>query len=125
MTNEIPNELNFCYFTLDKGYTCINLEKNNTIVFNGFEKKYYSPNIKEWSKFRNKLDEIGIWDWTEDYDRCCLVDGYSWELRIKYDDCSVEAEGINHGPRRIVNNNVFECLIELIEAIEELTGFKF
>ena len=125
MINKIPNELNFCYFTMDKGYTCINLEKDKQIIFEGFEKKYCSPTIEQWSEFKNKLDEIGVWNWTDDYERCCLVEGYSWELKIKYDECIIEAEGINHGPRRAVGENVLEGIQELIRAIEELTGFEF
>ena len=125
MTKEIPNELNFCFFTMDKGYTCINLEQNKQIVFNGSEKKYYAPTIEEWCEFRIKLDEIGVWDWTDDYERCCLVDGYSWELKIEYDDCLIESEGINHGPRRVVGEHVLEGIPELIKVIEELTGFEF
>lgn len=125
MTPLLPKVLNFCYFTMNKGYTCINLEENKKIVFNGSEKKYYSPTTLEWSKFRNKLDEMGVWDWTEDYERCCLVDGYSWELKIEYDDYSIETEGINYGPQRVVGETIIEGIEELINAIEELTGFEF
>lgn len=123
MSDYIPKKLNFCYFTMDKGYTCVQLE-NNKLIINKSE-KYYIPTHGEWSNFKDKLDEIGVWDWDGDYERCCLIDGYSWELEIEYTNCYIKNEGINYGPHRVVGENVLDSLQELIMAIEELTGFEF
>jgi hypothetical protein len=81
--------------------------------------------MEQWISFWEKLEEIGLWGWEKDYDKCCLADGYSWEIKISYGDESLDSNGLNHGPTRVVGDGLVFCLDELLEALEDLSGVEF
>lgn len=120
-TNYLPDEMEICYFTVDSGFICFKLDGSKLII-TGLEEDMVEPSSQEWMVFWEKVEEIGVKDWKADYDRCCLADGYSWEIRISYKDLNIDATGINHGPTRVVGGELVYSLDEFLKALEDLSG---
>ena len=124
MKNYLPDEMEFCYFKMETGYTCLKFDANKLII-TGPHDDIVEPSMEQWISFWEKLEEIGLWGWEKEYDKCCLADGYSWEIKISHGDQSLDSNGLNHGPTRVVGDDLVSCLDELLEALEDLSGVEF
>lgn len=123
-TDYLPDEMEICYFKLDSGFTCLKLDGSKLIV-TGPKDDIVEPSSEEWMAFWEKLEEIGLWtSWEAEYDRCCLADGYSWEIRISYNGNNIDSTGMNHGPTRVVGGEIVSALDEFFKALEELSGVE-
>ena len=120
-TEHLPDDMEICYFKMDSGFTCLQVD-GSKIVVTGPEDHIVEPSSEEWMVFWDKLEEIGVGTWEENYDRCCMADGYSWEIRISYKGLEIDSTGINHGPTRVVGGELVSSLDEFLEALEELSG---
>ncbi|MCK9150788.1 hypothetical protein [Methanobacterium alcaliphilum] len=119
---ELPDEMIISYFKMDTGFKSLEF-KNNQIEFD-FLKKIVTPSNIEWGQFWDKLEEIDFWHWDEDYEKCCLVDGFEWNIKITKGNNSMESSGINDGPTQVVGDKLIFLLDEFLDALEDLTGFR-
>jgi hypothetical protein len=74
------------------------------------------PEIQEWNEFWQRMDEIEIWEWYDEYKVNCgdsCVEGDEWEVGIIFGDMKVESHGANSYP---------PTFREFLSAVEELTG---
>jgi hypothetical protein len=55
------------------------------------------PTQKDWQRFRQTIDRIGIWRWQTNYNGDGY-DGMQWRVQIQYQDRSISAEGSNSFP---------------------------
>lgn len=123
MKEYLPHEMEICYFKMHSGFTCWKLDGSKLII-TGPEDHILEPSPQQWMAFWEKLEEIGFWSWEADYDRCCLADGYSWEIKISYNGLNIDSTGMNHGPTRVVGGEIVSALEEFFEALEELSGVE-
>ncbi|MDO9044304.1 MAG: hypothetical protein Q7U35_03255 [Methanobacteriaceae archaeon] len=122
--NYLPDEMEFCYFKIDSGFTCVKLDGSKLVV-TGPEDDIVEPSKEKWMAFWETLEEIGIEEWEDDYDKCCLADGYSWEIKIVYNNYSIDSTGMNHGPTRVIGGELVSSLDEFLMALEDLSGVEF
>ncbi|MGP8024251.1 MAG: hypothetical protein ACLQG5_05885 [Methanobacterium sp.] len=76
-----------------------------------------TPLDDEWSYFWSKMEEIGFWDWSEQYnppENMC-VDGHIFILKVKYQDKCLETRCRGNYPE---NLNVF------LQTINEITDLQ-
>jgi len=65
----------------------------------GEETHTIKPSPEAWAKFRVRLDELGFWSWSGDYQpRGIIFDGTSWSVAISAGERAVEAHGCNAFP---------------------------
>jgi len=86
--------------------------------------KEYTPVRGEWEEFWEKLEEIGIWDWEENYKQCSMVEDYQWEITIITNSINLYSVGCNNGPVRLVKNEFISSLEEFGDALEDLCGWR-
>ncbi|MGB9200671.1 hypothetical protein, partial [Methanobacterium sp.] len=114
MTNEIdksneiiPKVFKFRYGGSVDPYSFNMKIENGRIVFAfdsfppGYNDKYFIPSEEEWKKFWDKMDNIRVWNWIDDYtleDDLYTLDGSSWNLKIELGDKKVESSGSNYYP---------------------------
>ena len=61
MKNYLPDEMEFCYFKMETGHTCLKLDDNKLII-TGPHDDIVEPSMEQWISFWEKLEEIGLWD---------------------------------------------------------------
>ena len=115
-TEFIPDKFVFKYGPAlypHEGFS-ITLNKENLVYKDGhivnIAEKSLIPTQKQWINFWDALEEIGLWNWNEKYELCCL-DGIKWSIQISLKDCEVESEGSNDFP---------DSFNEFIKAVEDL-----
>ena len=96
----------------------------------GYYDKYFIPSEEEWKKFWDKMDNIRVWNWIEDYDCPDFVfdDGSSWNLKIELGNKKVASSGSNFYPGDNIEEVVddqSETFKKFLDALQSLTGFKF
>jgi len=65
----------------------------------GEETHTIKPSTEAWTKFWDRLDELGFWSWSGDYQpRGKILDGTSWSVAISAGERAVEAHGCNAYP---------------------------
>src|SRR5689334_18169658 len=57
-----------------------------------------TPTEKAWAAFREDLDQIGVWQWQENYNDPDVLDGTQWEFEVQYPDRSIRCSGSNAYP---------------------------
>ena len=72
---------------------------------------------KMWSRFREQIDESKIWTWKKQYVDPDILDGVGWELKITYDDKTIETYGSNAFP-------VKKQFDAFLGSVSELVGGK-
>lgn len=77
----------------------------------GFKEKIIKPTTEDWVEFWLKLDEIGIWEWNNNYDNLLVLDGYSWRLDIISGTKTIKSGGSNDYPEN------FKTFLEVIETL--------
>ena len=118
-----PKEFIINYQIADKGYF-FNLKWDGMeLFFKQFSLKHQldqhgkiHPEIQEWNEFWHRMDEIGIWNWYEEYTVTCgdsCVEEDEWEVDIIFSDMKVESHGANSYP---------STFREFLKELEELTG---
>jgi len=91
------------------------LENNEKIV----------PTEKQWMRFWEKIDKLGVWEWSEHYiiPEYVYIDGDSWNLKIQLGDKKIEYSGSNAYPGKdgeIVENKI--TFRRLLLALNKLIG---
>lgn len=56
------------------------------------------PTDIKWANFKNKLYEIGVWDWKRRYHNPHVLDGTQWDLLIDYGFEKIKTSGSNRYP---------------------------
>ena len=144
MTNEIdksneiiPKVFKFRYGGSVDPYSFNIKIENGRIVFAfdsfppGYNDKYFIPSEEEWKKFWDKMDNIRVWNWIDDYtleDDLYTLDGSSWNLKIELGDKKVESSGSNYYPGENIEEsdpNQSESFKKFLNALRSLTGFEF
>lgn len=64
----------------------------------GTKKRLIRVDDAQWRQFRGALEEVGIWDWEEEYLDSEILDGTQWLVRIRYEDAAVFSRGSNSYP---------------------------
>ena len=57
----------------------------------------FTPTAEQWRNFWRTLERIGVWTWGPDYYQPVL-DGTSWELKLRRGDRSLSSSGSNAYP---------------------------
>lgn len=143
MTNEIdksdeiiPKLFKFRYGGSVDPYSFNIKIENSKIVFAydsfppGYYDKYFIPSEEEWKKFWDKMDNIKVWNWKDNYDSpdFVVLDGTSWNLKIELGDKKVESSGSNYYPGENIEEIVpdqSESFKKFLNALRSLIGFKF
>ena len=81
----------------------------------GTRKRRIKVNDLQWRQFRGALEEVGIWDWDEEYVDPEILDGTQWLVRIRYEDAAVFSRGSNSYPPG-------RSFKRLRSAVQELLG---
>jgi hypothetical protein len=56
------------------------------------------PSPESWSRFRKRLDRLGVWKWKKSYFNPWVKDGAQWRVILTYKDRTLEASGSNAYP---------------------------
>ena len=90
--------------------------RGNTLLYSNSWRKIHaklSPTVQEWRTFRRALDDIGIWDWQDNYRRGG-TDQKGWLLHVEYSDRILKAGGGRAPSLKLLNRSVF--------ALQKLIG---
>ena len=117
-----PEKMEVCFFNMDTGYQCLRFEGGK--ISSDLLENPVEPSLSDWGKFWDNLDEIGFWDWKEDYEQCCLVDGYEWNANIAYNGREMQSAGLNDGPTQVVGDGMVSTLEHFLDALEDLCGVR-
>ena len=80
------------------------------------------PNDKETEIFWKKIDEFNVWSWEKEYTNNDILDGFSWELKIKRKGKRKrKITGYNSYPE---DEKFFNNFLECIKAFTDL-DFEF
>jgi hypothetical protein len=120
----LPEYFDVCYFEMQMGFNCLHLDGNVINIDPSESEETAVPSKVEWERFWDKMEEIGLWDWEEDYEKCCMVDGYSWTIKITKGPKSIDSSGMNVSPTYIIGDQTKSSLEDLLDALEDLTGFR-
>lgn len=115
----LPREMEVKYS--NGSQECRLILKDDTL-FKGEES--YKPSRGEWEKFWEDLEEIGIWDWEEEYQACSLLEDLNWEITIITNSINLYTRGTNSGPVRMIKGEFVSSLSEFFQALEDLVGWK-
>ncbi len=102
--------------------------RGSEIVYShsGYPEVALQPSIRKWLNFKKKIDNIGVWDWDEDYHNPNVLDGTQWELVIDYGDQKIKSYGSNLYPGTTILNwdkaPEFEALLHALGLL--LGGVK-
>jgi hypothetical protein len=56
------------------------------------------PSPEAWSRFRKRLDWLGVWKWKKHYPNPGVRDGTQWRVLLVYKDKTLDASGSNSYP---------------------------
>ncbi len=101
----------------------------DSFIFRKYD-NYIIPSEEEWMKFWDKMDNIRVWNWMDNYDcpDVLVDDGSSWNLKIELGDKKVESSGSDYYPGENVEEIVSdqsESFKKFLDALRSLTGFEF
>jgi hypothetical protein len=68
------------------------------------------PSEDDWGRFWKSVDEIGVWEWNDEYS-ICSQEGTRWQISLEYDDLEIHSVGLNNYP---------DTFPDFILALEEL-----
>ena len=123
MTQEVlPEKMYISYYSATKGKKVLKLLNKTQLIFISSNNKIIEPSKKEWESFWEKIEQIGIWDLEENYERCIMIDGYFWEINISHQNQSIHSRGNNIDPTLYVGTELVSILDEFLDAIYDLTG---
>ncbi len=94
---------------------------HDTIII---DNETYKPTRSEWEIFWDELEEIGIWDWEEEYQACSLVEDYYWQITLLTNSINLYTQGCNSYPVRLVKGELVSALDEFFQAVEYLCGWR-
>lgn len=100
----IPKKFEFSYgYALLHGMPDLELKDGKFVeefpFYHGFcTPLEIEPAKEQWIEFWKKIDEIGIWNWNEDYDTADFLDGIEWRIKIVLGDRKIESCGSNAYP---------------------------
>ncbi|HMK53683.1 MAG TPA: hypothetical protein VK444_02790 [Methanobacteriaceae archaeon] len=114
--NYLPDEFLVEYGPIlhpNEGFT-VGLKGQTLIYLPGTyeaKEKMINPIKSKWKNFWDEVEDLGLWDWEQEYHLCCL-DGTGWKIKIEYNGKEVDSVGQNHYPANFLN--FFDALEELI-----------
>ncbi len=120
----LPEIFDICYFERGTGFNCLCIDGPEIIHDFADNKERVTPSPEEWELFWDKVEELGVWDWQGDYEKCCMVDGYRWRVTMTLGSRQVHTTGMNDAPTHITGSGVTSALEILLDALEDLTGFR-
>ncbi|WP_409198168.1 MULTISPECIES: hypothetical protein [Methanobrevibacter] len=125
MTQEVlPEKMYISYYSATKGKKVLKLLNKTQLIFISSNNKIIEPSKKEWESFWEKIEQIGIWDLEESYNRCILTDGYKWEINISFNNKIIESTGTNLDPTLYIGNKLISVLDKFLDAIYDLTEIQ-
>ena len=77
-------------------------------------------NEEEWIRFWENLERIGLWDIKEEYVGCTLEGGFTWKIKILYNNKEINSYGANIEPKIVIGDKIYSIIEELWKSIEEL-----
>lgn len=130
-------EINYCAYLGMKNFS-LKIEDGKTLIIllpYDFDFKFYPnkdiiPSEEEWKDFWKIVDQIGMWNWLEQYSPQYneVWDGYYWNLKIQLGNKKIESSGSNAYPGKqigeIVDADMSSSFKMFLEAVEKLTGVK-
>ena len=75
---------------------------------------------EKWIQFWENLEKIGLWDIKEEYVGCTLEGGFTWKIKILYQNKEINSYGANIEPKIVIGDKICSVLEELHKSIEEL-----
>jgi len=90
------------------------------------EEEYFKPSDQEWKQLREDLDNLGVWNWSRQYESDVL-DGIQWSFEVYYEDDSIKIYGNNSypDPENLSEGVVLEFtepFIDLINALKNISS---
>jgi hypothetical protein len=79
------------------------------------------PTEADWEAFWRTLDEVGAWDWKEEYETEGVMDGTGWSLEVEYNGRVLETGGSNAYPPD-GKMNVSKQFSRFLKAVSKLAG---
>lgn len=115
----LPHQMEIYYKEEDVEHN-LKLDHDTLLIDN----EIYKPTRSEWEKFYDELEEIGIWDWEEEYQACSLVEDYYWRIILIKNSLNLHTQGYNSHPLRLVKGELVSALDEFFQALEDLCGWR-
>lgn len=122
--NVLPEKMYISYYSVTKGKKVLKLLNKTQLIFISSNNKIIEPSKKDWESFWEKIEEIGIWDLEESYNRCILTERYKWEIDISFNNKIIESKGTNLDPTLYIGNKLISILDKFLDAINDLTGIQ-
>lgn len=120
--NYLPELFEINYKHETEGTKSIKL-MNNTLLVNDPNPELIDINqIKEekWIQFWEDVEKLGLWDLEEEYMGCTLEGGFTWNIKIQYQNKELNSYGANIEPKIVIGDKIYSILEELYKSIEEL-----
>jgi hypothetical protein len=98
-------------------------------VFNGrevTESKTIRPSKEQWQAFMQKIDGLGVWDWSPDYPNPGILDPRKWEINIAAGNRWISSRGEGHYPQNGCpderGRRTSKVFADFLSAVQELIG---
>ena len=124
--NHTPEIFEISYKDEFNGTKSIKLVNNTLLVSNPNPELIDMTKINEekWIQFWENLERIGLWDIKEEYVGCTLEGGFTWKIRIQYENKEINSYGANIEPKIVIGDKIYSVLEELYKSIEELISLE-
>lgn len=80
-----------------------------------------SPTAEQWARFWEQIDEIGVWQWSREYENPEL-EGAHWYIHMRSGERSVTSEGDTAFPGSCESAEPTEEFKRFLAALSELIG---
>jgi len=110
--------------------------KENELIYrvneneDDYKELVVTPSEERWQNFKQALDDIGVWQWNEEYPNPGDTDGTQWFLEIEWDGRTIKSYGDDNYPTTdgTPENNpelspTFENFLEAVRKL--IGGLKF
>lgn len=131
-----PERLEFFYGSCN-GFTGCRLFFQDGALWHGNHESLLTPSgkskavpcpvsEKQWLKFWQDVERIGVWDWSALYPNEHVLDGDSWQLELNYQGRQLKTEGFNAYPGAPDGPGFpARCAFgQFVAALRKLSGIK-
>lgn len=124
--NYLPKLFEISYKDEFNGTKSIKLLNNSLLIKDPNPELIDATEIDEekWIQFWENLEKIGLWDIKEEYVGCTLEGGFTWKIKILYQNKEINSYGANIEPKIVIGDKICSVLEELHKSIEELIDLE-
>ena len=124
--NYLPVLFDINYKDEFNGTKSIKLLNNSLLISNPNPELIDATKIdgEKWIQFWEDVEKIGLWDIKEEYVGCTLEGGFTWRIKILYQNKEIDSYGANIEPKIVIGDKIYSVLEELYKSIEELISLE-